>query len=187
VSIAYYDKSGDEPVKILLAGTSATDLLLDPNSTNAIANRAVYVALSEKIDMTVRNLLYYYTKEQVFTKEEIQDLLGTISTMDIRVVSDLPTTDISTNTIYFLESALTEGAYDQYVYIQGSWVKIGDTEADLSQYLKNEDFTIRIADYYTKEQIDATYYTKAQIDTAMNNKQDKLTFDSTPTADSTIL
>jgi hypothetical protein len=187
MSISYYDKSGDEPVKVLLAGTSATDLLLDPNSTNAIANRAVYVALSEKIDMTVRNLLYYYTKEQVFTKEEVQDLLATLSTMDIRVVSDLPTSDISTSTIYFLESALTEGVYDQYVYVQGAWVKIGDTDVDLSDYLKNEDFVIRIADYYTKTQIDAliaTYYTKTQIDDFLADKQDKLTFDSTPTTGS---
>lgn len=183
MSVQLYDKSGDEPVRVLMAGTSATDLILDENSTNAIANRAVYAALAEKISSTVDNLLNYYTKDETFTKTEIQNLINSISTMDIKVVDELPTTNISTTTIYFVSSAIIDG-YEQFVYVENAWVKIGDTEVDLSDYLKNEDFVIRIADYYTKTQIEASYYTKTQTDALLNNKQDKLTFDSTPTAGS---
>ena len=112
--------------------------------------------------------------------------------MDIQVVNALPTEDISTTTIYFLKPA---GAttYDEYVYINNAWVKIGTTDLDLSQYVTNDALTLKLADYYTKAEIDtmlAQYalkdnvYDKDAVDALLDDKQDSLTFDNAPTKNS---
>jgi len=192
MSIKYYDKSGTTPQEVLLAGISPVDQILNGTSKNAIANKAVYNALKEKIDKTVSDLVNYYSKADVYNKAEVRALISTISTMDIQVVNALPTEDISTTTIYFLKPA---GAttYDEYVYINNAWVKIGTTDLDLSQYVTNDALTLRFADYYTKAEIDtllAQYalkdnvYDKDAVDALLDAKQDSLTFDNAPTKNS---
>lgn len=52
-----------------------------------------------------------------------------------QIVSTLPTTDIDTNTIYMIPKTTvpqTNNAYDEYMYINNAWEKIGDTEVDLT-------------------------------------------------------
>jgi hypothetical protein len=209
MSIKYYDKSGVTPQEILLAGNSNTDLILNATSKNAIANKTVYAALQDKVEKAVNDLVYYYTKSDVYNKAETRALLSTISTMDIRVVNSLPVSDISTTTIYFLKPTGSQN-YDEYVYVDNAWVKIGDTGIDLSQYLEIADFETAIADYYDKDEIDAmiaSYYTKTQVDNLIGPieevipsgasssnklatasdvaaKQDALTFDNVPTENS---
>lgn len=186
MSILYNDKSGATPQSILLAGNANTDQILNGTSKNAIANKAVYAALQDKIDKAVQDLVYYYTKSDVYNKAETRALLSTISSLDIKVVNSLPVSDISTTTIYFLKPIGSQN-YDEYIYVENAWVKIGDTSIDLSQYLEIDDFNVAIADYYTKAEIDAKiagYYTKAEVDALLDTKQDPLTFDNTPTAGS---
>lgn len=72
---------------------------------------------------------------------------GTISavpSLKIEVVDTLPTTDISTATIYFVPktTAGTDNVYSEYIYVNGKWELIGDTEVDLSEYLKTKDLVI---------------------------------------------
>lgn len=196
MSILYNDKSGATPQAVLLAGNANTDQILNGQSRNAIANKAVYAALQDKIDKAVQDLVYYYTKSDVYNKAETRALLSTISSLDIKVVNSLPVSDISTTTIYFLKPTGSQN-YDEYVYVDNAWVKIGDTSIDLSQYLEIDDFNVAIADYYTKAEINNmlnSYYTKAEIDADFYNKdavddlldakQNTLMFDSTPTASS---
>jgi len=185
MSIKIYDKSGATPQEILLAGNSNVDQILNGTSKNAIANKAVYNALQDKVEKSVNDLLYYYTTSDTYNKAEVRQLIGAINTLTIEVVASLPTSDISTTTIYFLGP--TSGKYDEYVYVNNTWVKIGDTEVDLSDYLEIADFNVTIADYYTKAEIDlmiAGYYNKTQVDTALAAKQDVLTFDTVPTSGS---
>ena len=56
------------------------------------------------------------------------------SVLDFRVVQTLPTTDISETTIYLLRNTETTGSnlYDEYVYTNSNWEKIGDTRVDIS-------------------------------------------------------
>lgn len=193
MSIKYYDKSGTTPQEILLAGISPVDQILNGTSKNAIANKAVYNALKEKIEKTVSDLVNYYSKSDIYNKAEVRALISTISTMDIQVVNALPTEDISTTTIYFLKPA---GAttYDEYVYINNAWVKIGTTDLDLSQYVTNDALTLRLADYYTKAEIATlltdyvqkdNVYDKDEVDALLDDKQNTLTFDNVPTENST--
>lgn len=93
------------------------------------------------IDNTVSNLTNYYLKAETYTKNEITSLLSTISTMNIEKVSVLPSVNISSSTIYLVPktNAQLQNVYDEYIYISSKWEKIGNTEIDLSNYLKKTD------------------------------------------------
>jgi len=97
-------------------------------------------------------LINYYKKSETMTKAEILAMIG--QTLNTKIVDSLPINDISENTIYLIADS---GAYDQYMYIGKSWIKIGTTNIDLS-------------DYATKSELNA--------------KQDELAFDSIPTKNS---
>lgn len=44
------------------------------------------------------------------------------------VVTELPTTNINSNTMYFLKKS--DGTFEQYMYVENSWVKIGGDYSD---------------------------------------------------------
>ena len=171
-----------------VAGFNDTDSVLSATSRNPIQNRAVYNALAFKIDKAVDDLLNYYDRSQVYTKTEVRELIGAINTLTIEVVATLPIQDISNTTIYFVGPAAGTNNYDEYVYVGNTWVKIGDTEVNLDEYVKGVDLTTILQSYYTKEVLDekfsAYYYTKSEIATLLDTKQDNLAFDNAPTANS---
>lgn len=91
------------------------------------------------ITNAVNDLTNYYLKSETYTKSEVNSLIGTF--VDIRVVSSLPTTDISQTTIYLVPKSVaqTNNLYDEYINLDGTsqgWEKIGDTEIDLSNYIQ---------------------------------------------------
>ncbi len=65
------------------------------------------------------------------------------SLIDFVIVQTLPTEDISENTIYLVPSldSETQNLYDEYIYVNNNWEKIGSKSIDLSNY-------------YTKTQVD---------------------------------
>jgi hypothetical protein len=107
-----------------------------PTNVSAFNNDAGYIT------NTVDNLLNYYKKSETFTKQEVNDLISAITTMDLQVVQTLPTEDISTTTIYLVPktTAETNNAYDEYIYVSNAWELIGSTEVDLTDYVKNTDY-----------------------------------------------
>ena len=109
------------------------------------------------ITSAVSNLQNYYLKTETYTKQEVEDLIGSTVGVTIEIVEQLPTEGQS-NVIYFLPTE-TEGVYSQYIYSNNSWILIGSTTVDLSNY-----------------------YTKAQVDTLLTGKQNVLTIDAFPTA-----
>ena len=88
------------------------------------------------IDYTVSNLANYYSKNLTYTKEEINQMVSSITTMSVQVVEELPTSDISSTTIYLRLKATSEESniYDEYLYVNNTWEKIGDTSLDLTNY-----------------------------------------------------
>lgn len=65
------------------------------------------------------------------------------SSLNIQVVDELPTQDISTTTIYLVPNDASEvdNIYDEYIYVNNAWELIGSTAIDLT-------------DYYTKTEVD---------------------------------
>ena len=109
------------------------------------------------IDRTVSNLLNYYTKNETYNREKINELVS--ARLLIRIVDKLPTSDISTSTIYFLKRKKEQGTtqyesdvYDEYIYVDGTWELIGNTYVDLTNY-------------YTKSETESKINEKVAIET----------------------
>ena len=136
--------------------------------------------------------------------------LSSIPKFAISVVSSLPTSGISTSTIYLKSNGGSSGnSYDEYLYVNGAWEKIGTTEVDLSGYVPkprkvnnkalSTDITLTAGDVgalpadgtAVKATADAngnnianTYATQTALTNGLAAKQNALTFDSAPTSGS---
>ena len=72
--------------------------------------------------------------------------------LSFSIVNDLPSSDISTSTIYLKPmGGSSPNTYEEYIYINSKWEIIGTTKTDLSDY-----------------------YTKTQVDNLLNSKVDKV-------------
>ena len=72
--------------------------------------------------------------------------------LSFSIVNDLPSSDISTSTIYLKPmGGSSPNTYEEYIYINSKWEIIGTTKTDLSDY-----------------------YTKTQVNNLLNNKVDKV-------------
>lgn len=71
-------------------------------------------------------------------KTYVDELIGSLTLLDVKKVDVLPTTNISTSTIYLVpsEHPQAQNVYDEYMYIGSDWEHIGTTDIDLSDYLK---------------------------------------------------
>ena len=138
-----YNDSLNKPSvnNITLTGNKSLDALgIQPKGDYAL--RSEIPDVSNFITNTVDNLVNYYKKSETFTKQEVNDLISAITTMDVRVVQTLPTEDISATTIYLVSKtpAGANDAYDEYIYVSNAWEHIGSTEVDLTDYVKNTDY-----------------------------------------------
>ncbi len=73
--------------------------------------------------------------------------------LSFSIVSDLPSSNISTSTIYLkpISGGSSSNVYEEYIYINSKWEIIGTTKTDLSDY-----------------------YTSSQVDNLLKNKVDKV-------------
>ena len=87
------------------------------------------------IDNTVNNLVNYYKKAETYTQAEVNALIGSIVTISILVVQELPVTG-ENNIIYLVpvEDPNPNNIYEEYIYVNNSWEMIGTTAVDLSNY-----------------------------------------------------
>lgn len=88
----------------------------------------------------------YDSEQEVQDKvQEITENINSGSTtpkFNIKVVDELPTTNISETTIYLLKTGDEEdNMYSEYIYVNNDWELLGTQKLDLSNY-------------YTKQEID---------------------------------
>ncbi len=99
--------------------------------------------------------------DEVLTKakEYSNAILNLQTKLTFQIVDELPTTNISTNTIYLIPSitATGEECYEEYIYVDSEWSFIGKTETNLD-------------DYYNKDYIDALF---SALDKEISKKVDK--------------
>lgn len=154
IGTTVYDLAGGDSVAFsrnLSSGTKIGTLTINsttydlycetvPTDISSFTNDSGYITSSA--------LSSYYTKSEV--NSLISDFGG------FEVVSTLPTQDIKTNIIYLL-GPIGSGAdkYEEWIYDAASspatWIKIGETSVDLSNY-----------------------YTKSEVDSALAGKQDTI-------------
>ena len=103
--------------------------------TELSSNLSDYNNDAKYITNTVTDLINYYTKN------DVDNLINAIHTLDIQIVTELPTENISHTTIY-LKGTETSGTndYEEWIYtVNNSWELIGSTAVDLTGYLKTKD------------------------------------------------
>ena len=67
-------------------------------------------------------LTNYYVKSETYSKQEVANLINTISSFSAVIVSSLPTANISTSTVYLVSKSDTEDFdyYDEYIYVRNA-------------------------------------------------------------------
>ena len=132
------------------------------------------------IKNTVNDLTNYYKKTETYTQTEINNLIN--SFWGFQVVSTLPTSDIKTNIIYLLWPIWTwADKYEEWIYTT-TWVKIGETSVDLTNYVTtNTAQTISAVKTFSAEPVlpskttDATNsWTAIATEAQVYKKQDTL-------------
>jgi hypothetical protein len=88
------------------------------------------------VDDITNALINYYKKSETYTQTEINQMVSAIPKFAISAVDSLPTSNISSTTIYLLKTSTTEtnNLYTEYIYINSSWEKLGTQTLDLSGY-----------------------------------------------------
>lgn len=163
------------------------------------ADKSEIPDVSAFITKTVNNLVNYYTKSETYTKEEVNAKISVIPKFNIEIVDSLPTTNISTTTIYLLPlGSQNRNLYYEYIYVNGSWEELGLQTVDLTKYVTYDDMQSaingKLTQYYTKKETDTLlsnyattydlnyklsvalteYYTKVEADEKLSTKQDKI-------------
>ena len=133
--------------------------------------------VSNFITKSVNDLTYYYLKTETYSQTEINNLIGAIQQFHYEIAaSTSAVTDPQPNVLYLI-GPTGSGAdkYEEYVYANSTWTKIGDTSIDLSDYVTTTALNTALADYTTT----------ANLTTLLDGKQD--TIDSTHKLDYSLL
>lgn len=151
-------------------------VLTDVGETNGSIANQIFVATEEingRIDTLEGTVNGKANAADVYTKGETDSAIATaiegMNHLTRTIVDELPVEGIDTNTIYMMskEGADGEQRYDEYMYIEGNWEKIGDSAVDLSDYLTADQIA---AKYLTSENAAATYQTAEQVEGIVTSK-----------------
>ena len=115
---------------------SATDL------TAHTSNTTIHVTAEDKTNWNGKankaTTLAGYGITDAMTEEEItqaiNDAIGSITGISFEVVESLPSTGESGKIYLVAHAHGAKDQYDEYIYYNGAWEKIGSTDIDLSNY-----------------------------------------------------
>lgn len=89
------------------------------------------------------NLTTVHKETLVAAINELDANIKSLSLLDIEVVEELPTEDISDTTIYLVPKSGSQqrNIYEEWLHVNARWEKIGDTDVDLSNYATLTDLS----------------------------------------------
>lgn len=101
-----------------------------PTKTSDLTNDSGFITNA------TNGLTNYYKKSETYTQSEVDALVSAIPKFSIEVVNALPTTDISSTTVYLLKTSTTEtgNLYTEYIYVNNAWESLGTQTVDLTNY-----------------------------------------------------
>lgn len=124
-----------------------------PDKTSDLTNDSGFIT------KLVSDLSNYYTKSQTLTKTEINALISAIPKFAISVVTSLPTSNISSTTVYLVKSGTGSDLYTEYIYVNGAWEPLGSQKVDLTGYATVAWVNTTLADYLTESQLQSAINT----------------------------
>lgn len=150
--------------------SAADKTKLNGVATGAQANKIESVkvngtALTIDSSKAVNVDLTAYAKSADVTKE-IASAVSGVTQIDYSVVESLPSTG-KKGIIYLVANSGTgTNIYDEYIYINSKFEKLGSREMDLSSYAKKTDIPTKVSSLTN----DSGYQTAAQVTSAINAK-----------------
>lgn len=134
----------------LIVFTDGTESSFDVVNGTNITKTSQLENDSNFITNVVNNLLNYYTKDEVYTKANIDELLRNVGAgLSVKIVTVLPTEEISGTTIYLIKTSGNN--YNQYMWIDNAWANLGSTTVDLSNYYTKDKVEEILLGYVTKD------------------------------------
>ena len=110
----------------------------DYNSLDNIPN--------DLVRKTTEDLVNYYLKSETYSRTEVDSKLSAIPKFSIQPVDSLPTSNISTATVYLLKSGEeSSNLYTEYIYVNGIWEYLGTQTVDLSGYALKTDVPTKLS------------------------------------------
>ena len=114
--------------------------------TTTIPN-AIKATIVDNLDTEDSNKALSATQGKV-----LKTMISNLANLRIEVVNELPSTG-ETNVIYLVKKAGTNpDVHDEYVYVEGNWEKIGNTEVDLSNYY-TKDHVYSNSETYSRDEV----------------------------------
>ena len=88
----------------------------------------------------------YYEKSDTYSKTEFDSKLSSIPKFKIEVVNSLPTSNISSTTVYLVKSGNeTQNLYTEYIYVNNAWEYLGKQSVDLTGYALKTDVPTKLS------------------------------------------
>lgn len=130
------------------------DTALSSTSTNPVQNKVVQTAIAAKAALASptftgtpkaptaavgTNTTQIATT--AFVTAAVKAGLGSITGVSFEVVSDLPTTGVAGTFYLVANSGSGQNIYDEYVWVNEKFEKLGTRDIDLSGYMKTSDMT----------------------------------------------
>ncbi len=122
-------------------------------------------ALTPDSSKAVNVDLSAYAKSADVTKE-IASAVSGVTQIDYSVVESLPSTGKKGIIYLVANSDSGNNIYDEYIYINSKFEKLGSREMDLSSYAKKTDIPTKVSSLTN----DSGYQTAAQVTSAINAK-----------------
>jgi len=109
-------------------------------------------AYSGFVTNSVNNLVNYYLKTETYTKAEVEALIGAINQFHYEIYASTSAVTSPASNVLYLIGPTGSGAdkYEEYVYTNSAFVKIGDTSIDLSGYVTTQALNTALADKVDK-------------------------------------
>lgn len=91
----------------------------------------------------------------------LKEMIANLANLQIEIVDQLPSVG-ETNIIYLVKkSGSAPDIHDEYVFVDGKWEKIGDTEIDLSNYYTRDEVDVKLTGFGAGDVIAAEAFTTA--------------------------
>lgn len=91
----------------------------------------------------------------------LKEMIANLANLQIEIVDQLPSVG-ETNIIYLVKkSGSALDIHDEYVFVDGKWEKIGDTEIDLSNYYTRDEVDDKLTGFGAGDVIAAEAFTTA--------------------------